>query len=130
MNYRGWRTFSSLEAELVDHYGQTWWASTARFWLWATTVLLPSFVGLFLWNPAIVRFPLRYAWFWIAFVSIMIPTASIATMLFFASSLAGTRHELWFRRRFTWLVTAFAAAFIAIEVVAVAGPLIVPRHAR
>jgi hypothetical protein len=130
MNHRGWRTFRGLEAELVRHYGRTWWASTARFWLWATTVLLPSFVGLFLWNPAIVRSPLRYAWFWLLFVSIMIPSGSIATMLCLASSAAGTRHERWIGQRFTWLVTVFAAAFIAIEVVAIAEPLVVPRHAR
>jgi len=130
MNHRGWRTFRGLEAELVSHYGRTWWASTARFWLWATTALLPGFVGLFLWNPAIVRFPIRYVWFWIPFVSIMIPTGSIAAMLFLASSAVGTQHERWIRERFTWLVTALAAAFIAIELVAIAGPLVVPRHAR
>src|SRR5205085_11356225 len=38
-----------------QHYGRTWWTSTARLWLWATTALLPGFVSLFLWNPAIVR---------------------------------------------------------------------------
>src|SRR5205823_11126820 len=37
-----------------QHYGRTWWTS-ARLWLWATTALLPGFVSLFLWNPAIVR---------------------------------------------------------------------------
>jgi len=63
-------------------------------------------------------------------VSIMIPTGSIAAMLFLASSAVGTQHERWIRERFTWLVTALAAAFIAIELVAIAGPLIVPRHAR
>jgi len=61
-----------------------------------------------LWNPAIVRFTLRYHSFWIPFVSIMIPTGSIATMLFFASIAAGKQRERWFRQRFTWLVTAFA----------------------
>jgi len=130
VNHRGWRTFRGLEAELVSHYGRTWWASTARFWLWATTALLPSFVGLFLWNPAIIRFPLRYGWFWVPFVFIMIPTGSIVTMLFLASSVAGTRYERWIGHRFVWLVTAFAAAFIAIEVVGIAWPLVVARHPR
>jgi hypothetical protein len=130
MKDRGWRTFRGLEAELVSRYGRTWWASTARLWLWTATVLLPSFVGVVLWNPAIVRFPLRYAWFWIPFVFIMIPIGSITTMIFLASSVAGTRHERWIRHRFTWLVTAFAAGFIAIEVVAIAWPLVAPRHAR
>jgi len=130
MSHRGRGTFHGLEEELVDHYGQTWWTSTARFWLWAATVLLPSFVGLVLWNPSIVRFPLRYAWFWIPFVFIMIPTGSIATMLFLASGAAGTPYERWVHRRFTWLVTAFAAVFIAIEVVAIAWPLVASRHAR
>jgi len=95
-----------------------------------STALLPSFVGLFLWNPAIVRFPLRYAWFWIPFVFIMIPTGSVATMLFLASSVAGTQHERWVGHRFTWLVTAFATAFIAIEVVPIAWPLVAPLHTR
>jgi len=131
MNDPGWRTFRGLEAQLVSHYGRKWWASTARLWLWATTALLPSFVGLLLWNPAIVRLPHRYAWFWIPFVLIMIPIGSIATMLFLASSVAGTQYERWISHRFTWLVTAFAAAFIAIEVVAIAWPLVVAsRHAR
>src|SRR5206468_11914153 len=81
-------------------------------------------------SPSIVRFPLRYAWFWIPFVFIMIPTGSIATMLFLASGAAGTPYERWVHRRFTWLVTAFAAVFIAIEVVAIAWPLVASRHAR
>jgi len=130
MKDRGWRTFRGLEAELVSHYGRTWWASTARLWVWTTTVLLPSFVGMVLWNPAIVRFPLRYAWFWISFVFIMIPIGSITTMLFLASSVAGTQHERWISDRFTWLVTAFAAGFIVIELVTIGWPLVAPRRAR
>jgi len=130
MNARGWRTFRGLEVGLVEHYGRTWWTSTARLWLWATTALLPGFVSLFLRNPAIVRFPLRHAWFWIPFVFIMIPTGSIATMLCLASSAAGTRHERWIGHRFTWLVSAFAAVFVAIQLIAIVWPLIGPRNAR
>jgi len=103
MNARGWRTFRGLEVGLVEHYGRTWWTSTARLWLWATTALLPGFVSLFLRNPAIVRFP-------------------IATMLCIASSAAGTQHERWIGHRFTWLVSAFAAVFVAIQLIAIVWP--------
>src|SRR5205823_13484887 len=113
MNDCGGRTFRGLEAELVSRYGRTWWASTARFWLWAATALWPTCVVVGLWNPAIFRFPLRHTGFWIPFV--MIRTGSIATMLCLASTVAGTRYQEWIGRRFTWLVTALAATFIVMQ---------------
>ncbi len=130
MNETGWRTFRGLQAELVERYGQTWWASTARFWLWAATAVMPTWVGVLLWAPDIFRFPLRHTGFWILFVIVMIPTGSIATMLFLASTMAETRYQQWIGRRFTWLATAFAATFIVMQVVGIAWPLIVPRHGR
>ena len=130
MDNRGWRTFRGLEAELVDQYGRTWWASSARFWLWTATVLIPTSVGVLLWNPAILRFPLRYPWFWMPFMLVMIPSGSIATVLCVASIVVGTRHQQWVGRRFTWLATAVAAIVIVLELGGMAPPLIVQRHGR
>ena len=57
MNYRGWRTFRGLEAELVGHYGRTWWASTARFWLWAFNGPVAKFRGAVPVEPGNCPFP-------------------------------------------------------------------------
>jgi len=124
MNERRWRTFRHLEGELLQHYGPTWWTSSARSCFWAATVLLPAFIGVFLWRPAIVRFPIHHLWFWIPFVVIMVPIGSMITMLFVASTLAGTRFQRRVGNHFGWLAAAMAGAFIALQVGGIAWPLI------